>query len=98
MAQTVTVTVIRANAIGTGGTEAKMFYHRDLVIEDGIVAGIEDEYKGRVDIEIDATGCLVVPGLVNCHTHAGCTPHAQHLITSATRGAARAWSTGSGSA
>ena len=40
------------------------------------MASIEDEYKGRVDIEIDATGCLVVPGLVNCHTHARCTPHA----------------------
>ncbi len=79
MAQTATVTVIRANAIWTGGTEAKMFYRRDLVIQDGIVAGIEDEYKGRVDIEIDATGCLVVPGLVNCHTHAGCTPHARGL-------------------
>ena len=75
MAQTVTVTIIRANAIWTGGTEAKMFYHRDLVIEDGI----KDEYKGHVDIEIDATGCLVVPGLVNCHTHAGCTPHARGL-------------------
>ena len=41
MAQTATVTVIRANAIWTGGTEAKMLYRRDLVIQDGIVAGIE---------------------------------------------------------
>ncbi len=79
MAQTATVTIVRANAIWTGGTEPKMLYRRDLVIEDGIVAGIDDEYKGHVDIEIDATGCLVVPGLFNCHTHAGCTPHARGL-------------------
>jgi len=77
MAQTATVAVIRANAIWAGGPEAKTHYGCDLVVEDGIVARIEDEYKGRVDIEIDATGCLVVPGLVNCHTHARCTPHAR---------------------
>ena len=77
MAQTAIAAVIRANAIWTGGTEAKTHYGCDFVIEDDIVASIEDKYKGRADIEIDATGCLVVPGLVNWHTHAGCTPHAR---------------------
>ncbi len=77
MAQTATVTVIRADAIWTGGTEPQTHYGRDLIIEDGTVVGIEADYKGRVDIPIDASGCLVVPGLVNCHTHAGCTPHAR---------------------
>ena len=72
MAQTATVAVIRANAIRTGGAEAKTHYGCDLVIEDGIVAG--------VDIEIDATGYIVVPGLVNCHTHAGCTLHARGCL------------------
>ena len=62
MARPATVTVIRAYAILTGGTEAKTHYGCDLVIEDGIVASIEDEYKGRVDIEIDPAGCLVVRG------------------------------------
>lgn len=77
MAQTATVTVIRADAIWTGGTEPQTHYGRDLVIEDGTVVGIEEDYKGRVDIPIDASGCLVVPGLINWHTHAGCTPHAR---------------------
>ena len=77
MAQTATVAVVRANAIWTSGAEAKTHYGCDLVIEDGIVASVEEEYKGHVDIEIDATGYLVVPGLVNCHTNVGCTPHAR---------------------
>jgi len=49
----------------TVGAEATTHYGCDLIIEDGIVAS--------VDIETNATGYLVVPGLANCHTHAGCT-------------------------
>ena len=75
--QTASVTVIRASAIWTGGSNPETLYNKDLVIEDGLVAGLEDDYKGRADHEVDATGCLVLPGLVNCHTHAGCTPHAR---------------------
>ena len=61
----------------TGGSQPRTLHGRDLVIEDGTVVGLEENYRGRSDIEIDATGCVVVPGLVNCHTHAGCTPHAR---------------------
>jgi 5-methylthioadenosine/S-adenosylhomocysteine deaminase len=72
-----TTTVIRASAIWTGGTTPKTIYDHDLVIENGVVAGIVEEHKGRYDHEVDASGCVVVPGLINCHTHAGCTPHAR---------------------
>ena len=77
MSDTATVTVIRADAVWTGGSQPQTLYGRDLVIEDGTVVGLEEDYRGRTDVEIDATGCVVVPGLVNCHTHAGCTPHAR---------------------
>ena len=77
MSDTATVTVIRADAVWTGGSRPQTLYGRDLVIEDGTVVGLEEDYRGRTDVEIDATGCVVVPGLVNCHTHAGCTPHAR---------------------
>ena len=49
----------------------------DLLIEEGAVAAIEPAHAGGADVEIDAEGCIVVPGLVNCHTHAGCTPPAR---------------------
>ena len=77
MADRAQVTVIRASSLWSGGAEPKMYSNCDLVIEDGVVAAIEDDYRGRADHEIDGGGCLVVPGLINCHTHAGCTPHAR---------------------
>ena len=77
MSETATVTVIRADAVWTGGNQPQTHHGQDLVIEDGTVVGLEENYRGRSDIEIDATGCVLVPGLVNCHTHAGCTPHAR---------------------
>jgi 5-methylthioadenosine/S-adenosylhomocysteine deaminase len=77
MADQAVVAVIRASSLWSGGATPKMYSNCDLVIENGVVAAIEDNYRGRVDHEIDGGGCLVVPGLVNCHTHAGCTPHAR---------------------
>ena len=68
MAEQSQVIVIRASSLWSGGAEPKMYSNCDLVIEEGVVAAIEDEYRGRADHEIDGGGCLVVPGLVNCHT------------------------------
>jgi 5-methylthioadenosine/S-adenosylhomocysteine deaminase len=72
-------TVIHASAIWTGGADPKTIYDHDLVIENGVVSGIVQNHKGSYDYEVDASGCVVVPGLVNCHTHAGCTPHARGI-------------------
>lgn len=43
----------------------------DVGVADGDVATIGD--AGSADREIDASGCLVLPGLVNAHTHAPMT-------------------------
>ena len=56
----------------------------DSIINDGSIAidgdsiaavgesrDIESKYTGRR--KIDASGCLVMPGLINCHTHAAMT-------------------------
>jgi 5-methylthioadenosine/S-adenosylhomocysteine deaminase len=56
----------------------------DSIINDGSIAidgdsiaavgesgDIESQYTGRR--KIDASGCLVMPGLINCHTHAAMT-------------------------
>ena len=42
---------------------------RDIVIEDGKIAKITSHYDGAVDKEIDATGKVVAPGLVDGHVH-----------------------------
>ncbi len=41
---------------------------RDLVIENGLVAGITAT-ASRCDVQLDARGCLVVPGFVDAHMH-----------------------------
>src|SRR6476646_1931872 len=67
-------TVVRASFTWTGGSAPSLHSGSDLVVEDGVIATIEPEYRGRADIEIDGQGCLALPGLINAHTHAGCTP------------------------
>jgi cytosine/adenosine deaminase-related metal-dependent hydrolase len=67
-------TVVRGGDVWTGGTAPELFIHHDLVIEDGVVAAIEPSYSGRTDVEVDAERALVIPGLINSHTHCGSTP------------------------
>ena len=43
----------------------------DIVIEDDKIIKIIDNYKGKADEFIDATNKIVMPGLINCHTHLG---------------------------
>jgi imidazolonepropionase len=38
-----------------------------LTIRDGVIAAFEDD--PGADVRIDAMGCAVVPGFVDCHTH-----------------------------
>ncbi|HKH16490.1 MAG TPA: amidohydrolase family protein [Solirubrobacteraceae bacterium] len=38
----------------------------DVLLEDGRIAGFE---AGDADLVVDAAGCAVVPGFVDCHTH-----------------------------
>lgn len=40
----------------------------DLLVEDGAISEV-GEVSGRGDHEVDAAGCIVMPGLINCHTH-----------------------------
>ena len=79
MAEHPATTVVRGGAVWTGGPSPRLHERADVLIENGIVASLEPEYRGHADVEIDAEGCLVVPGLVNSHTHAGATPPARGI-------------------
>jgi imidazolonepropionase len=39
----------------------------DLSVRDGTIAGFERD--PRAELTIDASGCAVIPGFVDCHTH-----------------------------
>ncbi len=45
----------------------------DILIENGVIVscGDEDSRDYSADRELEAENCLALPGLVNCHTHAG---------------------------
>ena len=41
----------------------------DVVIEDDRIISVGPEYSGEGDVEIDASGDIVMPGMINTHTH-----------------------------
>jgi dihydroorotase len=56
-----------------GGTvvDATGEHRADVLVEDGRIAAVVAEGDGdvRADVDLDAGGCLVAPGLVDVHTH-----------------------------
>ena len=48
---------------------ARRMIKGDIVIEDERIVSVGPEFKGSADTEIDASGDIVMPGLVNTHTH-----------------------------
>jgi len=84
VSQTTEVSVVRGGTIWTGGPAPKLHHRADLVIEEGRVAAIEPKYSGRADLEVDAGGCLVVPGFINAHVHPGTSPRGRGLAEDVT--------------
>src|SRR5207302_107448 len=49
-----------------------------VVYEDDTILAVGQRFDGQVDRTVDAPGCLVSPGLINCHLHLG--SNARHIF------------------
>ncbi len=78
------ITVIRNGTVWTGGPAPRLLHAHDVVIEAGKVVALEPRYAGRCDREIDAGGCIVIPGLINAHVHPGTSPRSRGLAEDVT--------------
>lgn len=66
------ITLIKnAIVITMDDTRDKQYEKLDIVIADDTIKELTNEYKGEYDKLIDATNKVVMPGLINCHTHLG---------------------------
>jgi len=41
----------------------------DVLVEDGVIRAVAADADLRADVTLDASGCVVAPGLVDLHTH-----------------------------
>ncbi|MDH3366036.1 MAG: amidohydrolase family protein [Thermoplasmata archaeon] len=48
--------------------ERREVFTGDVLVEDGEISKV-GEFSDRADDTLDASGCVVMPGLINCHTH-----------------------------
>jgi 5-methylthioadenosine/S-adenosylhomocysteine deaminase len=48
-----------------------IFAPGDVVMEDDLIAYVGDFYAGEYNVRLDVAGRLVMPGLINAHTHSG---------------------------
>jgi len=60
-------TIIRGAAIIQGGEEVRA----DLLIEDTVIAAIGSKLDASGTSEVDATGCLLLPGIIDAHVQFG---------------------------
>lgn len=66
------ITLIKnATVITMDDTRDEQYEKLDIVIVDDMIKELTNEYKGEYDKLIDATNKVVMPGLINCHTHLG---------------------------
>ena len=66
------ITLIKnAIVITMDDTRDNQYEKLDIVIDDDTIKELTNEYKGEYDKLIDATNKVVMPGLINCHTHLG---------------------------
>ena len=66
------ITLIKNGTVITMDEKRKeKFENLDVVIKDDLIYKIEENYTGSYDKLIDASHRIVMPGLINSHTHIG---------------------------
>ena len=61
--------VIRKGHVITMDADGTRYQSADISINKGVITGIGCNLKVKGDVEINANGNAVLPGLINCHTH-----------------------------
>ena len=65
------IKIIKNGNVITMDEERKRIEKLDIVIKDDTIVEVTEKYDGSYDEVIDATGKIVMPGLINAHTHLG---------------------------
>ncbi len=65
------IKVIKNGTVITMSDTREKIEHIDIVINDDKIIDLVDNYEGAYDELIDATNKIVLPGLINAHTHLG---------------------------
>ena len=71
-----TITVIRNihTAIAWNGTQHVTLSGVDVAWDGGTLTHVGAAYAGQADVELDGSGLMVMPGLVNIHSHPSSEP------------------------
>ena len=67
------ITVIRDAWIVTQD-EKRSILKGDIVVDGDMIVSVGTKFKGDADKEIDASGDIVMPGMINTHTHVAMAP------------------------
>ena len=65
------IKVIKNGTVLTMSPNREKLEKIDIVIEDNKIIDLVENYEGSYDESIDATNKIVLPGLINAHTHLG---------------------------
>ena len=65
------IKVIKNGTVLTMSPNREKIENIDIVIKDNEIIELVDDYKGQYDELIDATNKIVMPGIINAHTHLG---------------------------